>query len=548
MMRYAMAFPMAFFNSQAVALRLMAKNPMNAYWYNTVTQALDVFEAYQDKEGNTYKSIKDVPKGTAVSVALPLNKVPDWAKDALKPYTDARGGGIRWNPKQLEYMISDPSVAWFGSVLLSEVIKNGFSVGPWKVYGEDIVKAMREAVGDDVFESSFLYGGYPVAGEGVIETALNVIAPGYGRSIVDALALTFGKEGSDRAADETVNQWKVGYAQWLKNGMIGEPPTLETAGKSAAAMMFIRAFVQFNAPIATSFDPVTRSAITYYADLLQETNGDYELAQKRMVEEWGIDSLALIGSSKKNTAGLAATYNDIKIIRSNPELLKKISRYGNKYIGMLSTGYDSDATVNSEYSTEIAAIYKQLKLPGAVAEKVTRRKTEEEIKNETEARIGWFEYQKAQDWRDAMMYQYSIGSTQEVRYESSGIKQYYDNWVRSIAKNYRAWTQAYNDSREDYWSGLIPTVESIVSDNSWMLKSSNTSNKWEEIGFWLSIAKQFKQQYDISNQSEDRKFMLKQQFSQFHHNFLQQASEEFGAFANRWLNSIPELNPELAVE
>lgn len=547
LMRYAIAFPLAFFNSQAVALRLMAKNPMNAYWYNSVTQALDVFEAYQDKDGNTYKSIKDVPKGTAVSVALPLNKIPDWARDALKPYTDARGGGIRWNPKQLEYMVSDPSVSWFSSVLLSEAIKSGFGVGAWKVHGEDLVKAMRSAVGDDVFESSILYGGYPVAGEGIVETSLNVIAPGYGRSIIDGLALTFGKGGSDRAADETVNQWKVGYAQWLKNGMVGEPPTLETAAKSAANMMFIRAFVQFNAPIATSFDPVTRAATSYYADLVQENKGDYELAQKKMVEDWGIDSLALIGSSKKNIAGLAATYNDIDIIRSNSKLLKKIGRYGYKYIGMLSTGYDSDATVNSEYSTEIAAIYKRLKLPGAASEKVTRRKTDEEIKNETEARIGWFEYQKAQDWRDSMMYQYSIRSTQEVRYETSGIKEYYDKWVRNIAQNYRAWTQAYNDSREDYWNGLIPTIESIVSDNSWMLKASQTSNKWEEIGYWVSIARQFKNQYEIPNQSEDRKFMLRQQFAQFHYDFLQQSSEEFGAFANRWLNSIPELNPELAV-
>lgn len=546
-LRYAVAFPAAFFNSQLVALRLMAKNPMNAYWYNSITQALDVFEAYQDEDGNTYKSIKDVPKGTPVSVSLPLNKVPERFRDALKPYTDARGGGIRWNPKQFEFMVADPSVSWFGSVLLSEVIKNGLSVGPWKLYGEDLVKSMREAVGDDVFESSFLYGGYPVAGEGLVSTAGNVILPGYMRSAADALRLTFGGEGSDRAADETIAQWKVAYAEWQRNGMNGEPPTLETAAKSAGVMMFIRAVTQFSAAIATSYDPVTRSAITYYADLVEENGGDYEKAQKQMVEEWGIDSLALIGSSKKNNAGLAATMNDIKILRNNPELLTSIGRYGYKYIGMLSTGYEADATVESKYSTEIAAIYRRLKLPGAATLKVTQRKTDEDIKNETEARVGWYEYQKAQELRDSMMYQYGIRNTSEVRYETSGIKQYYDQMVNAIARQYPGWTQAYNDTREDYWRGLIPTIEKIVGDSKYRSQAFQYGPKWEEVAFWLDRAKAFKKQMDIPNQSEDRKFMLRQQFSQFHYDFLQESSEEFASFAYRWLNAIPELSPDLAV-
>jgi hypothetical protein len=113
--RFAMSFPLAFFNSQAVALKLMAKNPMNAYWYNSIANAFDNFEAYEDQDGNTYKKIADVPAGTQVTVKYPLplgDKLPQWAKDALKPYTDSRGGGLKWNPKQMEFMIADPSVSW----------------------------------------------------------------------------------------------------------------------------------------------------------------------------------------------------------------------------------------------------------------------------------------------------------------------------------------------------------------------------------------------------------------------------------------------------
>jgi hypothetical protein len=98
--RYAMSFPLAFFNSQVVALRLMARNPMNAYWYNSIQTAFDNFEAYEDKDGNTYKSLADVPRGTQVSVKYPIpggKNLPGFAK----PFLDPGGGGLRWNPKHL---------------------------------------------------------------------------------------------------------------------------------------------------------------------------------------------------------------------------------------------------------------------------------------------------------------------------------------------------------------------------------------------------------------------------------------------------------------
>jgi hypothetical protein len=551
MARYAMSFPLAFFNSQYVALRLMARNPMNAYWYNSIATAMDKFEAYEDQDGNTYRSIKDVPPGTPVSVKFPLHdKIPGWLQGALKPYTDARGGGVRINPKQLEFMVADPSVSWFGSTTISELIKDGFGVGPWKIHGEELAQGMRNVLGDDVFESSVIYGGYPTQGGGYVDTALNTIFPGYGKSLSDSLKLMFGKDGSDRAADEIMAQWKTAYAEWDRNGRVGNPPTPRQAAKAAGVMMFIRAVTQFSAPISVAFDPVTRAATTYYADLVEEYKGDYDKAQKKMIEDWGIDSLALIGSSQRNNAGLAATQKDIKIIRNFEGLLESLGRANSKYAGMLSSGYDSDLTTNTEYSTEIAAIYKRLDFPGTVDLPITERKKISGaggIQSETEARRGWAEYQKAQEWRDAMMYQYGIPSTQAVMYERSGIKAEYDKMVDSIAKDFPGWTDAYNNNREDYWRGLIPTVEKIVEDTKWRAHAYKSGDKWEEIAYWVDAARRFKTAYDQPINTDERKFSLKAQFSQFHYDFLQTASDEFAAFAYRWLNNIPELNEEIVV-
>ncbi|NBR25052.1 MAG: hypothetical protein EBU08_15015, partial [Micrococcales bacterium] len=407
--RFAMSFPLAFFNSQAVALKLMAKNPMNAYWYNSIANAFDNFEAYEDQDGNTYKKMADVPAGTQVTVKYPLplgDKLPQWAKDALKPYTDSRGGGLKWNPKQMEFMIADPSVSWFGTVGISQLVKDGFTapLGLWTIHGEDIAKNLRSTFGDDFYENSILFGGYPQEGGNLVSTAINTIAPGYLRSALDKVGIL----RSDRFVDEVFTNYRVLYSEWDRNGRVGEPPSMAVAAKAAGNMSFIRSVVQFFAPISTTFDPVTRAATQYYSDLLTQYNGDYDLAQKKMEEEWGIDSIALIGSNQKNIAGVAANYSDIKMIRNNPELLEKIGRWDTKYAGMLSAGYGE---LTDEYSTEIAAIYKRLNFPGGYNSPLTQKKSAEELRVDIESRRGWAEYQKATEWRDAIMAQYGVGST-----------------------------------------------------------------------------------------------------------------------------------------
>ena len=553
--RYAMSFPLAFFNSQLVALRLMARNPMNAYWYNSIQQAFDNYEAYEDKDGNTYSKMSDVPRGTQVTVKYPLPL--GWGNKALKPFMDERGGGIRFNPKQLEFMVADPSVSFFGGIVVSELVKGGFMENtPWGVHGETIAQGLRDLLGDDVYESSVLYGGYPQEGGGYVGTAINAIMPGYMRSLLDAVyALRDGgkiKEGaSERYVDDVMTHYRVSYAEWDRNGRVGNPPTMGSAAKSAANMAFIRAIVQFSAPISASFDPVTRAATAYYADLVEMAGGDYKIAQEMMVDEWGIDSLALVGSNKKNIAGVATTMNDLKMIRKNPELLQTIGRFNTKYAALLSSGYGDLAGTGSgkdDYSTEVAAIYKRLNFPGGFNDPITQQKTSRELTRSVEARRGWAEYQKAVDWRDAKMAEYGIGSTYETRYATSGVKRVFDDMVQDVENEFKGWVDERDEGRKDYWEGFIPTVEAIVDDTKWRAHAlKEGSVKWEEITYWVSRARQFKKAYDRPNETDKGKLILKQQFNQFHYDFLQTASEEFAVFSTRWLQNMPELETDYVV-
>ena len=545
--RFAMSFPLAFFNSQAVALRLMAKNPMNAYWYGTIANAFDNFESYEDEDGNTYKKASDAPAGTKLTVRYPIpygDKLPKGIKDALKPFTDPRGGGVKFNPKQMEFMIADPSVSWFGGIALSELVKNGINApgGLWKVYGEDISEALRNTFGDDFYENSLLYGGYPIEGKNAFFTTANAIMPSYLQSLIDAGKFPGFK--SERFADDVNMMFRVQYSEWDRNGRVGNPPNMDSAAKAAANMAFIRSITQFSAPISVSFDPVTRAATQYYSNLVTEFNGDYDKAQDRFVQDFGVDGLAFIGSNRKNIAGVSANLSDIKMLRNNPELLESIGRYDTKFAQMLSTGYGD---LTDEYSTEVAAIYKKLNFPGGYNSPLTQQKSAEEVRASVEARRGWYEYDKLSKWRDSMMYQYGIKSTSEARYETTGIQAEFNRIVANISDQFKGWADERQQGAKDFWNVTVPVVEEIVNNQKWMNHAGKQTNKWNEISFYLQQIKQWKKDYDLVMNDPRRERDLRRQLSQWHFDFLQVAGDDFDTFSARWFENMPQLNPDLAV-
>lgn len=542
--RYAMAFPLAFFNSQVVALKLMAKNPMNAYWYNSVANSLANFAPYVDREGNTYKSMADVPPGTVVSVTYPvpagftekLGSIPGIgkaAKEALAPYTDKRGGGLKWNPKQMEFMLADPSVAWFGSVLVSSLIKEQFQTPIWKgPDGEKVVSFLREKLGDDFYENSVLYGGYVTPGSNLATTALNALKPAY----VESLFPT-----GERFMDQVYTNWKVAYAEWDRNGRVGSAPTMDQAKKAASNLSFIRALVQFNAPISTTFDPVTRAAKAYYADVLDRNGGDYDKTDAQFVSEWGMDAVAFLGSSQKNIGGLAATQADMKVLRKNKELLSRVAAIGPEYARMLSSGYGDLAV---DYSPEIAEMFRNLNFPGTLS-KISRQKTDLEIQQETDARMGWIMYNKAVDKRDAKMYEHGITSPYQSAYTYTGIKESFANDVQKIKDNYPGWVNDRQTAADKFWSKTVPALEAIATDPTWRKYVDKIDGgKWAEISYWLGQVRNFKNQYGDVSSSSARDVDLKTRLANFHYEYIQYASDSFAAFAARWLESMPELDIE----
>ena len=211
---------------------------------------------------------------------------------------------------------------------------------------------------------------------------------------------------------------------------------------------------------------------------------------------------------------------------------------------MLSTGYGD---LTDEYSTEVAAIYKRLNFPGGYNSPLTQQKSSEEVRASVEARRGWYEYDKLSKWRDAMMYQYGIKSTSEARYESTGIQAEFNRIVANIGTEFKGWADERQQGQKDFWNVTVPVLEEIISNQQWMNHSGKQSNKWNEIAYYVQEIKRWKKDYDLVMNDPRRERLLKSRLSQFHFDFLQVASDDFDTFSAKYFESMPQLNPDSAV-
>ena len=561
LMRYVMAFPAAYYNSQVVAARLLMKNPANAMWYSSVIDSMDGFNPYMDDQGNVYAELDDVPKGTAVSLQFPMydwmGKIPAVGErlqgvynSTMGLYTDPRGGGTKVNPKQMEFMVGDPTVSWIGSILLSEAVKEGINLGPLKANGEQIDAAIRNAVGDDVYEETILWQGRPISGTNFFSTLYQGMVPTYLKSLSSGTAaLLFDSEtgffGDRRFAADVAANTKLDRSLKAETG--DRPSSPMEIIKATGYMALIKSLVQFGAMISVSFDPVTRAKTEEYQELLDLYNGDYRQAEDAFVKaNGGIGALALLGSSNDSVSGLAATLPDIQIYRKHGDLMYEMFEATGMsdpgVAGLLSFGYGDDDT---EYNQMVAEIYRSNNFP-ETSIPMLRGKSQEEWLVDPERRMGWYEWGKLVAFRDHVIEEQGLGSTAADAYRTSGLRDFVDGERDRLRNKYPAWGFHYDTVRSNFWSQTFEPLKVATDNAEWMSEAAKYGTKWSEIADWVNAAENFYTYYqDAQRNSAGGRPDLKgrrEKFGAWHFQYVNNASPEFQAFAERWLSNIPELD------
>lgn len=160
-------------------------------------------------------------------------------------------------------------------------------------------------------------------------------------------------------------------------------------------------------------------------------------------------------------------------------------------------------------------------------------------------RMGWYEWSKLTAFRDSVIEQNGLGSTASDAYRTSGLKQFVDAERDRLRLKYPAWGYHYDTVRSNFWSQTFEPLKVATDDPEWMAEAAQYGAKWSEIADWVNAADNFYTYYNMARSNpEGGKPDLKtrrENFAAWHFQYVNNASPEFQAFAERWLSNIPEL-------
>lgn len=551
-MRYMMAFPAAFFNSQKVALKSMARNPWNAYWYNSINTLMDknlpfLGSYYEDREGNVYEKLSDVPNGVDVSVRVMLPKAANefLAEHGMSAYLDPELGGMRIPQKQLQFMLGDPGLSWIGTMGLSEVIKHaGIDLPlPGNVNGMQIIDHLKSTFGEDFYNNSIMFQGNLVKGDNPFEVMYNAAIPTTYRQLLTA---AFGDAGTDMLAEEANRLYRVQYREWINNNQ--DPafkPDYEQSLAAAREALRMRAFINWSMPLSTSFDPASREAMSTMSKLVDKYEGNpdaYEMATDEFVSIYGMGGLALLGSSTTRPIGQAATRYDQNILMNHRDLIKNVIKNGGSYDAARIMFWSEKTQGNEyEYDSSLAEIQNQMGIPGSAGEPLNQTKTAKQVRDDIEQRVGWYEYGKLDQWRQAQMQAYAISSTGSAFYGESGIASRFKAAEEILRKKYPAWDADRKFNADGWWVSTGEALRTITSDKKFMKMTAKSGDLWENVSAFLNMSDAAKKAYDSTGYDYNKQY-IRGKFEEYYYGMLASYGTDFSLFASRWLSSHPFLS------
>jgi hypothetical protein len=358
----------------------------------------------------------------------------------------------------------------------------------------------------------------------------------------------FGDQADQRLVDEANRLYRMQYRDWYINGSDPrDKPVYEESIKAARNVLTMRAFIAFNAPLSISFDPASREAMMRYSQLMDKYKNSpqqYELATDDFVKLYGVGSLSLLGSSNYRLLGQSATASNQEILYNHRDLIQRISsETGNpESAEILFWSPDGDS---GDYKSEIAVLQERMSVPGTGGQKIVRPKTAQEVRDDIEKRIGWYEYTKLDQLRQAEMEVWGIGSTGETRYSSTGMRSRFMEAERALREKYPAWDRSRQFNTQNWYTVIGDAVNTILADKKWMKRPE--SNVWNEIAVFMNMSNQVRSLYEAGRSSNEMSY-YREMFEVSYRRMLGDFSPAFGAFASRWLSNHPLLNPDVTEE
>ena len=462
----ALRFLVPFFNAQYNAIKvygsLIAKDPSRAIRASMIWNAPNRVATVVDQEG------KEVPPGTPPSTPqFMLFTIPEGLQGKFgipKGYQVS----IPKNSLNIFLQGENPLAPAFGipvtlpvSVFANkrpEVVEDART---W------IINNLGQEAADTVFGSLLPFGR-------AATNPWDLILPAAARKY-EAMQAGLSDEGYARAVAAAM---KTQQYEWEMNGRVGKPPTFADGLRLADQLYSIRIKVNLGLPFTFTFRPEWQFIMDDYRSAIADPKVGPTKVDDYILGKYGDIGYILTAPTSINKTGIAATGGAVKNQKEFNSLLGRMDK--NDTPGLI--GFLANYGVTGErYSDAAANYFRNREVRPGGTYKYTEQRDIEQILVDREISLGWAQYTKLAQERDAVLAQwrkkgYNTSSITSTASKQLGLEETWKSKVAQLEANYPNWAKEKEFGTMDFnkTKRYIRSLTEIASDKKWMGKYGDT--------------------------------------------------------------------------
>jgi hypothetical protein len=296
----------------------------------------------------------------------------------------------------------------------------------------------------------------------------DLILPAAARKF-EAMQAGLSDEGYARAVASAM---KTQQYEWEMNGRVGKQPTFADAQRLADQLYNIRIRVNLGLPFTFTFRPEWQFIMDDYRSAIADPKVGPTKVDDYILGKYGDIGYILTAPTSINKTGVAATGGAVKNQKEFNYLLGKMDK--NETPGLI--GFLANYGVTGDrYSDAAANYFRNREVRPGGTYKYTEQRDIEQILVDREISLGWAQYTKLAQERDAVLAQwrkkgYNTSSINSAAAKQLGLEETWKSKVAQLEATYPNWATERQFGTMDFnkTKRYIRSLTQIASDKKWM--------------------------------------------------------------------------------
>ena len=331
----------------------------------------------------------------------------------------------------------------------------------------DTQRILRDQLPAEIYNQIAPFGQVPSVGDAIMPSAVR-----------KAIQLIQG-EDNDMYLGIADAMLKAEFVDWYRNG--ANPalkPDIDEIMERTQQFQMFSIGASLVAPFAVTRNSKYQVQEDYWRQLMADPTMTYRQKTEQFVDKFGVEFLPMIEStSEKASPMIGNTIESFEVIDRNRSLVETVSVLDPRAVGVLTAG-----TQSGEFDQGVYQFWGITNVPGT-RDRVRRRRTPQEMREELLMAQAWREYREMKDLRDDALAQMGVSLQSN---DAAGVKAQWDQFtdVQMVEKYGEVWSVNFNQFN-DLTPSYINAINLALNDRSFMEQRGNTQ-LWQGVSQYMN--------------------------------------------------------------